>query len=293
MKKFLYDVLFFSLILFAVLKAIKFTVPYYWGNDLVAYKMKYLEATNLEFNTYFIGSSKTYRHINPAIFEKITGNSAFNLGAAGTYAIETEYLIDNLISRHNLKQVENIYLQGINHNFYEAKNRHSIRANYFLDAKRTFRAIKYFFYKKNYQQVYYYSIGYIENQLCIGQIIKILKFNFVSSNNLNGKIFDQNGFYSLDQDLADNNIKGFKKRNNNFKNKNLKKMKTEKLNIEKLDFEELGVTKYPSLTKLWYITGNPLSNTDYYFDFVHYNNKGANIFTNQIGNIVIELRENN
>lgn len=289
MKKFILEILIFTIILFLVLKLIKLTVPYYWGNDLITHKMEYLDDSNVSYDTYFIGSSKMYRHINPIIFEKITGKSSFNLGAAGTYALETEYLIDNLISSHKLSPPKNIYVQKISYENIGERNLHSIRANYYLDTKRVIRGVKHFFRFKKYEQIYFHIISYIENQLCIGQLIDICKFNFCKKPLFDKTINKQNGFYSLNQELLNSNVNHLRQRRNKFLRKiretKQKKMRTKKLGIRKLSLEKFNIKKNFHIT-LRQIYGNPISNPINFFDKAHYNSNGANRFTTQIGRLV-------
>jgi len=110
MRKFLLEVLVFSVILFLVITGIKSLVPFYWGNKLMGQKTEYLQDSNLSFDTYFIGSSKTFRQIDPLLFEQITGTPAFNLGCSAMFALETEFLLDKLLSSEVSKKTENIYV---------------------------------------------------------------------------------------------------------------------------------------------------------------------------------------
>jgi len=54
------------------------------------------------YNTFFIGSSRTYRHVIPALFDSLTSASeqhhSFNLGSPATFVPQTFYLLEELLS---------------------------------------------------------------------------------------------------------------------------------------------------------------------------------------------------
>ncbi|MCB9232125.1 MAG: hypothetical protein H6581_10705 [Bacteroidia bacterium] len=82
---------------FALLQASEWLVPYYWGNVPLKTKMVYLKQHKKDFDTFFIGSSRVYRQINPATFDSITGRKSFNLGFAGIYVPEALAFLENFL----------------------------------------------------------------------------------------------------------------------------------------------------------------------------------------------------
>lgn len=78
----------------------------------VSQKFRFFAAHKDEFNTLFIGSSRVYFQISPAIFDGITRESAvpthsFNFGIGGMYLPETGYLLEQVLNLkpRNLKWV--------------------------------------------------------------------------------------------------------------------------------------------------------------------------------------------
>ncbi|MCX7551336.1 hypothetical protein [Xanthomarina sp. F2636L] len=293
MKKFLLEILIFTAVLFVVLKAIKLMVPYYWGNKQVAQKMEFLKTSNKDFDAFFFGSSKTYRHINPILFESKTGKSAFNLGATGTFTLEVEYLMDNFLHTKKFYDKKDIYVQNITYSFIGKKNLHSVRSNYYLDTKRAFRGINYFTSRKEYTQAYYHLVGFIENQLCIGQVFDIFKYNINGVLPLKGIIAQQNGFYPLDQSLKHSpNNKNLIKRNTDYlklveQNKQpIKTNQSKELKLIKLKPIAFGLDDYSNSFNLWLIKNNPISDPKYYFDRGHYNSLGAEKYMEELSEII-------
>src|SRR5262245_19025913 len=46
-------------------------LPYYWGNKFTLNKRNFLVNRKNEFNTLFIGSSKTHYQVNPQLFDSL------------------------------------------------------------------------------------------------------------------------------------------------------------------------------------------------------------------------------
>ncbi len=291
MKRFSIEVFVFTLILLLTIKVIKSSVPFYWGNKLMNQKIEYIQNSDQAYNSFFIGSSKTMRHINPILFEKKTGKASFNLGCSGMFALETEYMIDNLSKTKSFQSTENVYVQHIDYMEISEENLHSLRVNYYMDSKRLKRALKYYLSQGDYEQSYFHLSSYIENQLCIGQFLKIYDYNTTKINPLSGLVAKQNGFYSLDQDLKIGKGKQLQERRQSYlksvkANKHVK-INPEDIEIKELDTDEMFGFQFPSEnTKLWQIENNPISNHKYYFDRAHYNEEGANIFTTLVSEAV-------
>lgn len=97
--------LLFVILLVTVNEIIDSLMPYYWGNPWYGTKILYLESLPDEElpNAYFLGSSRVYRQVNPAVFDStyaaITEKPirSFNLGAIATFAPQTYYLYDKFL----------------------------------------------------------------------------------------------------------------------------------------------------------------------------------------------------
>lgn len=87
---------------------------YSWGSPLYQKKLRIIEESKQDYSTVFIGSSHTWRHINPSVFDSIVSSSrksinSYNLGVHGMGNPENYYLVENLIS-NNKHDVKNIFI---------------------------------------------------------------------------------------------------------------------------------------------------------------------------------------
>jgi len=69
----------------------------------VSQKFRFFAAHKDEFDTLFIGSSRVYFQISPAIFDRVTRESgmpthSFNFGVGGMYLPETAYLLEQILN---------------------------------------------------------------------------------------------------------------------------------------------------------------------------------------------------
>ena len=107
----------------------------------VSQKFRFFAAHKDEFDTLFIGSSRVYFQISPAIFDRVTRESgmpthSFNFGIGGMYLPETAYLLEQIL---NLKP-RNLRWVFIEYDEVQTKwspeNQTSRRALYWADWKR-------------------------------------------------------------------------------------------------------------------------------------------------------------
>lgn len=76
-----------------------FHLPFCWGNDIAWAKAKYLLNHSRDFNTVFIGTSKTYWEADVTAFDSLTGHKtkSYNFGVDAIAAAEMFYYTDNLV----------------------------------------------------------------------------------------------------------------------------------------------------------------------------------------------------
>lgn len=107
----------------------------------VSQKFRFFAAHKDEFDTLFIGSSRVYFQISPAVFDQVTRESglpthSFNFGIGGMYLPETSYLLEQIL---NLKP-RNLRWVFIEYDEMQTKwspeNQTSRRALYWADWKR-------------------------------------------------------------------------------------------------------------------------------------------------------------
>ena len=99
---------------------------YYWGEEKFKISLEYLKRTEQNFNTYFIGSSSTYRHIDPDLFDKLADTSlnisSFNLGVNALSPPESYFFYRNFIEEDFIKPkyvlIELRDVHRINHQNY-------------------------------------------------------------------------------------------------------------------------------------------------------------------------------
>lgn len=94
--------LFKVLVIVLLLNLTKLFLPsdYAWGNRQFINKKEYIINNNGTFNTYFFGSSRINRHIDPKLFDKeisLDSIHSFNMGATGTFAPQSYYLFERFL----------------------------------------------------------------------------------------------------------------------------------------------------------------------------------------------------
>ena len=282
MLKFIKEVFIFSGILIVVLFLLKSSVPYYWGSKWLIEKMEYLEEEGEDFNLYFFGSSLTYRHINPLSFDMDSNWKSFNMGAPSMFYLETHHALDKFITKSNFKKKTIFFIQRQTPNDVADINLHTVRSKYFMDLKRLKIAYKHFKGQSNSKQIYNYVSSYIENLMCIGEIIPILEYHFKNRENLKTIIKKQKGYYSLDQELELDGTKELKTRKEQKDKQPAYQRKTGKINLHKLDKSKIEIAENKSNVDIFLVSGNPVSDYDMYFDRAHYNSKGAELYTKSL-----------
>jgi len=102
---------FFKLILFIFFLACTsylvniFIYEDYSGNRLYIKKRDYFLEHKVKYNTIYMGSSRIYRQINPAVIDSALSSyniTSFNLAAPATFNPESYFLFKELISNHRL-----------------------------------------------------------------------------------------------------------------------------------------------------------------------------------------------
>jgi hypothetical protein len=107
----------------------------------VSQKFRFFAAHKDEFDTLFIGSSRIYFQISPAIFDRVTHESglpthSFNFGIGGMYLPESAYLLEQILNLRprNLRWVFIEYDELQTR--WSPENQTSRRALYWADWKR-------------------------------------------------------------------------------------------------------------------------------------------------------------
>lgn len=121
--------------------ALRVVLPFPEIDGGVSQKFRFFAAHKDEFDTLFIGSSRVYFQISPAIFDRVTREGgmpthSFNFGIGGMYLPETAYLLEQILKLkpRNLKWVFIEYDEV--QTKWSPENQTSRRALYWADWKR-------------------------------------------------------------------------------------------------------------------------------------------------------------
>ena len=298
MKTFIIKLCAFTLFIVMILSAIKSTVPFYWGQNqkfkLLENKIEYFLENSNQYDVLFFGSSRTYRHIDPLLFDSITGLKSFNFGIAGCSYLETHYLIDNLFKSLVKKDSLIIFLQETAPWPIKDDNLHSIRSKYYLDIKRLDMALSYYWKKRNYHQIYNYLVSYLENKLCIGEL-KMIFFYLTPDHPRKNEIMkcydeiiiNNQGFLSIDQQISMQwSSTGLNKRRSKYLEKINQAVDNETVLTQKEEvvisrLDDCNINSY-NVKISFYKIGEIRLRNEFYFDKVHFNLKGGRFFTEKI-----------
>jgi hypothetical protein len=107
----------------------------------VSQKFRFFSERKDEFDTLFIGSSRIYFQISPAVFDRVTAEGglpthSFNFGIGGMFLPESAYLLEQILNLkpRNLKQIFIEYDEM--ETKWSTENQTSRRALYWADWKR-------------------------------------------------------------------------------------------------------------------------------------------------------------
>lgn len=242
MKQFVYKgVLFLSIYL--VLRVVLYSfIPYHWGNVWYSSKIQNLEKSGKYPEVVFIGSSRVYRQIDPALFDNLyfsqdsTGFS-YNLGAPATFCPQTYYLYENFLESEVSKNCKVVFFELLPVTGIEEKLLHQERSTYWLNASEYFFLIKSISGNplKTFSDKFYewqtYTSSYIESILGLGHFRdEVLDWNYYSSELCGPEL---NGFYALDDELNRNKSDALKKRKKELNMDNLARLKNQAVRIHK------------------------------------------------------------
>jgi hypothetical protein len=218
MNKFGLKIGLFCLILITIAKVTTAYLPYHWGNPWYSTKINYLNnLDSANYNTYFFGTSRIYRQINPVVFDSICNIScketisSFNLGAQATFSPQSYYLYEKFLNSELNKDVKYCFLELTHISFISDFFLHREQTNYWLDLSELKFVINSFInnphvsLKNKKKQLKRYVLSYIENTIHWGHFGEhIMNSNFYDTRYL-GKL--KNGFFPMDLDFETTNDK--------------------------------------------------------------------------------------
>lgn len=213
MRLFLKKCFLFLSIMLMLMFSIDTLLPYYWGNEGWVSKLDFLKSdSEINYDTFFVGSSRIYRQLNPIVFDSIVPNvRSFNLGYAATFNPETYYLLDGFLNDDQFA-VKNLFIELQPIIRISKVNNHTRRMKYFVSPKIFGLLSKHFLSSPNYsirvkiKTIKAYFISLIENLFNVG----LLKDNYNYFNRLadfqsKGEYYrlgtQKRGFLSLEKQL--------------------------------------------------------------------------------------------
>ena len=262
MRRFITHIVLFLVLYMVVSGIYRSLLPKYWPNEMLELKLDYLEDHASQYNTVFLGSSKVYRHVDPALFDSLDPEgetSSFNLGTAGLFSPESVVVLDHLIDQSEKYGIDRLFVQFQGISNLADKNLHAQRMKYPLSPglmPSVFSTLK---TEDKSDQMYNYFFSFLENMFSIGYfkdwyrgLNEVRKESRIGLDDL---VIENDGFLSLDDELnymvlqADKRGKGLLKRKATAtKKKKAKKIK--KLNAEEHQvLNEIYQTMYHSLDK--------------------------------------------
>lgn len=140
MKNLILRLFLFTVVYIAAGHIIKSFAPYYWGNPWWNDKMRILDRTDPKPTVYFIGSSRTYRHVIPTVFDSVlavsgVGARSFNLGSAATFTPQTYFLLENALRKGDLPKGSTVVLDFMDIATLDSEQTSSARYTYWVDRK--------------------------------------------------------------------------------------------------------------------------------------------------------------
>lgn len=151
---------------------------YTWGSYKLDQKRKLLIDNPQKFNTYFIGSSRVWKQINPSLFDSLVRDKlptqSFNLGENWFFAPETHFFLRNLLQEENLNP-KYIFIELSKIKTIDFMNIHTNRMHYwcnFMDNSFAVNAIM----SSNFsapERIYNsttYSLAYFDKLINLGYL---------------------------------------------------------------------------------------------------------------------------
>ena len=115
--RFLKKLFFFSLLYLGVRSGIEWYTPYHAGNPHFTKRLSALSHEGFRPSVMFLGSSQTYRQIDPRLFDSIvsveTGHTdtSYNLGVAAMYTLESLHLAKGMLKSESVSGCRTLFVE--------------------------------------------------------------------------------------------------------------------------------------------------------------------------------------
>ena len=183
LKKYLLQLAFFvAFVLIMLPLSRKLILPYYWGAEGFAYKIRHIEQNQLQPDIYFVGPSTVMRHIMPSVFDSDIGNrySSFNLSQDGSYPQHDIHIFKNFIKK-NRGQIKYAFFEMNSLDKFGKMRYHTTYSKYHTSLKSLLLGLQYVKFapidnklKKETQKKY--LVSFIEKFFNVGMRKDIAKY---------------------------------------------------------------------------------------------------------------------
>lgn len=205
MKKFFLNIFLFSAIFFILNQLPNLFLSPYYGKELYLKKYEYFINNQDNFNTVILGSSQSYRQINPEILDGLLKDyqtSTFNLAAEAIFNPEVYYLYEKLL--------ETIETNSLKYAFIELRLLEDMRSNSLNQSWNYYwHNLEYLNFSINYtlasNRPLWEKIKVIKKYIIcyVNKIINGYKALVCNKSNENGLYYGKDGFYSLNEEMSD------------------------------------------------------------------------------------------
>lgn len=188
--------------------ALKFTLPFYWGDSTQTVKFEYYKKNSEQYNAVYLGGSLEYRHIDPSIIDSLLQKNgiafhSFNIAVDGHTIVEQMTDLDGVLKIRN-PNLKYIFLSISSEPYFFPANLHTSKWVCWHSATSTTRALNIIptlpdDLKTRTKFSYFYVMSWMENIFKIGMLPDVM--NFVVNKDKMDKGYlgkNRDGFYPYD-----------------------------------------------------------------------------------------------
>lgn len=167
-----------------------FQLPFSWGNSSFYNKETYWRKNQTQYNTIFVGTSRTFRQINPVLFDSITNHEtqSFNFGVIGISAAQVYYYLDKIIGNREA-HLKYVFLELTDFDIGSTENMHTINEKYWLNLSDWWFTINCivqsnYGFREKIKGLFFNTIPFIEQLLKFDMLKDVWQFKIAAPNSL-------------------------------------------------------------------------------------------------------------
>ena len=200
MKKYLYKILSFAVLLLLLLQLTNLVLPYYWFVNSLDFKVRHLQQMDEKPDTYFFGSSLTQSQIQPLLFDSLTGLHSFNLGVDGMRPPDSFFALEDFID-NEVKEVKYVFLELTDIIPLREDKMDNLRMRASMNWRKWWFNYQYFKNERDWKSIRL-SIQLLLGKICKYQIFHAEKEYIIDNKNKFNKkekqILNNRGFISME-----------------------------------------------------------------------------------------------